>query len=48
MRPESDTDDRRMDVTELSVALQLADRPTVVDVREPDEFISGLMSSISL
>lgn len=42
LRPEGELDDHWMDVTELSAALQRADKVAVVDVREPDEFIGGL------
>lgn len=42
LRPKSDTDGGWIDATELSAALQRADKLTVVDVREPDEFLGGL------
>ncbi|NOT39498.1 MAG: sulfurtransferase [Alphaproteobacteria bacterium] len=42
LRPESDKGECWMDVTELSAALQRADEPIVIDVREPDEFVGGL------
>jgi uncharacterized membrane protein YdjX (TVP38/TMEM64 family)/rhodanese-related sulfurtransferase len=42
LRPKRDTGGGWMDAIELSAALQRADKPTVVDVREPDEFVGGL------
>lgn len=46
LRPEGDMDNRWMDVTELSAALRRADKLTIVDVREPDEF-TGVLGHIA-
>jgi uncharacterized membrane protein YdjX (TVP38/TMEM64 family)/rhodanese-related sulfurtransferase len=42
LRSKGDTGGGWMDAAELSAALQRADKPLVIDVREPDEFVGGL------